>query len=79
LDAARRSLRAAHLLQLPAARRPLGRRASLTSSHALFAVELLGDLWTPRAAHFMPSNLCSLKLLGNLSNAARRSLQAARP
>jgi len=36
-------------------------------------------LWTPRAAHFEPRTHCSFQLLGDLSDATRRSLRAARP
>jgi len=65
LDAARRSLRAARPLQPRAARRPLGRRAPLTSTRALCAASSCSaPPWTPRAAHFEPRALCSLELLG---------------
>jgi len=75
LVAARRSLQAARPLQPRAARRPLGRRAPLTSSRAPFAAfELLGAPWMPRAAHSEPRALCSLELLGAPLDAARRSL-----
>jgi len=32
---------------------------------ALCSLELLGDPWTPRAAHFEPRAFCSLELLGD--------------
>jgi len=67
-------------LQPRAARRPLGRRAPLTSSRALCAASsCLAPPWTLRAAHFEPRALCSLQLLGALLDAERCSLRAARP
>ena len=78
MDAARRSLRAARLLQLPAARRPLGRHAPLTSSRVPFAAPSCSATpWTPRDAHFESSTLCCLQLFGDLSEPARRSIRAA--
>jgi len=76
--------RAAHFeprfLQPRAARHPLGRHAPLTSGHAPFAASRCSSSpWTPRAARVEPRALCSLELLGSPLDAARRSLQAARP